>query len=643
MSLHTRFGFLISGPRRAARRRARRQAAHRSIEALEARVLMSATHAAGDATVGHVEGDAAARPNFVFILTDDQDAATMQYMPRVQELLGNQGVTFENMFVTTPLCCPSNVSILTGQYAHNTGILHNIPPQGGFQKFVNMRTDGDPATLGDENTLATWLHDAGYFTGRIGKYLVGYSENSAYIPPGWDDWFVGAPAYYNYGINDNGTVIHFGDQPEDYSTDVLTERVVSFLDQAESNDDQPFFAFFAPGAPHAHGMRNGPPIPAPRHLGTFDGLTAPRTPSFNEADVSDKPPHIRNLPLLTDVQIAAIDRQYQSRVESLQSVDEGVERIINALAERGELENTYIFFTSDNGYHLGQHRQFEGKAEPYEADIRVPLLVRGPGIREGVTLDQMAVNIDFAPTIVELAGATAGRVMDGQSLAPLVVRDTPPPQNWRHDFLVEIYRIVPSLSGAAGFALRTRHELYMEYVNGFRELYDLRTDPDQLNNLADIADKGYLNKLSRRLAELVECEGASCCGSPGQPGSLSLPDGQQELEGSLSLDVSSGAPGVYTVGIPPTEWHSVPQLFSSADSFASEGLSRAIESRENRRSVGEEVAVHPSIVERAITKATSNHPAGEQSPIEASADRSSHTDSLFADLEGALLDELLTI
>ena len=136
-------------------------------------------------------------------------------MPRVQELLGRRGATFENMFVTNPVCCPSNVSILTGQYSHNHQILHNVPPLGGFQKFVDFRTDGDPDTLGDETTLATWLHDAGYLTGRAGKYLVGYPEDSTYIPPGWDDWFGtygGAPGYYNYGVNDNGRVIRFGVQ-----------------------------------------------------------------------------------------------------------------------------------------------------------------------------------------------------------------------------------------------------------------------------------------------------------------------------------------------------------------------------------------------------------------------------------------------
>jgi len=483
-----------AGSPAAARRLPQRGRSSRQLvlEELESRQLLSA-----------------AQPNFVFILTDDQDVQTMQYMPHVQELLVEQGATFENMFVTNPLCCPSNVSLLTGQYSHNHQILHNVPPQGGFQKFVDMRTDGDPATLGDETTLATWLQDAGYLTGRVGKYLVGYPEDSTYVPPGWNEWFGtfgGAPGYYNYGVNDNGQIIRFGDQPEDYSTDVLTDRVISFIDQAEQNDDQPFFAMFAPSTPHAQGVPNGAPIPAPRHLGTFAGVQAPRPPSFNEADVSDKPPHIANLAPLTTAQITAIDRQYQARLESLQSLDEGVARIIDTLAERGELENTYIFLSADNGYHLGQHRLFQGKGEPYEEDIRVPLLIRGPGVQAGLTLEHLALNIDFAPTIAALAGATAGRVMDGRSLAALFV-GAPPLNNWRHDFLVEIYRNPPMQPGTPGLALRTRHELYVEYVDGFRELYDLRTDPHQLQNVHATADPAHLEALSARLRELAVSSG----------------------------------------------------------------------------------------------------------------------------------------
>jgi arylsulfatase A-like enzyme len=240
----------------------------------------------------------------------------------------------------------------------------------------------------------------------------------------------------------------------------------------------------------------------------FAGATAPRTPSFNEADVSDKPAHVRNLPTLTAARIAAIDQEYQARLESLQAVDEGVEQIINALEANGELENTFIIFTSDNGYRLGQHRFLNGKGDAYEEDIRVPLLVRGPGVREGASLDQMALNIDFAPTIAELAQATPGRAMDGRSLTPLLVSDTHPSHNWRKDFLVEIYR-VPAQNAPPAKALRTRHELYVEHADGFRELYDLRADPYQLNNVFSSADKGHVKQLSERLAELLVSGGES--------------------------------------------------------------------------------------------------------------------------------------
>ena len=444
------------------------------------------------------------RPNFVFILTDDMDAASLQHMPRTRALIGSCGATFNNMFVVNPICTPSNVSILTGQYSHNHQILHNPPPLGGFQKFVD--------TGGEASNLATWLHDDGYLTGRVGKYLIGYAVGNTHVPPGWDDWhcfYEGFTPYFNYFLNENGVVVPYGVAEEDYITDVLARRAEEFVAGAEAIDDVPFFLVFAPSAPHAGEGRNGPPTPAPRHLGSFAGATAPRTPSFNEADVSDKPLAIRNLPLLNAVRVAAIDQEYRARLESLQAVDEAVEGIIDTLDALGELEDTYIIFTSDNGYHLGQHRLFGGKGEAYEEDIRVPLLVRGPGIPEGVTLDHFALNIDFAPTITDLAGVVPGRLMDGRSLAPLLVRDTPPPQNWRKDFLVEIYR-APGQPGEPVRALRTRHELFAVHASGFHELYDIREDPFQLQNLAGAADPGYLKKLSRRLAELVGCAGEGC-------------------------------------------------------------------------------------------------------------------------------------
>ena len=440
---------------------------------------------------------AATQPNIVFIMSDDQDIATMQYMPRVQELLAAQGVTFENSFVTEPQCCPSNVTMLTGQYAHNHGVLNNLYPTGGFQTFVENG--------GDQSTIATWLQDAGYNTARVGKYLVQYPEGSTYVPPGWNEWYStydGAGRYFNYSLNENGTVVPYGTPRRKYATDVLTNKVMDFIDRAEANDAQPFFLTFTPTAPHADSLPNGPATPAPRHAGMFAGATAPRTPSFNEADVSDKPAPIRNFPLLTSTQIAAIDHEYQTRLESLQALDEGIGRIVETLAERGELENTYIVFTSDNGYHLGQHRFLNGKFQVYEEDIRVPLIIRGPGVQAGATVEQMAVNIDFAPTMAQWGQATPDRVMDGQSLTPLLGGGET--QNWREDFLVEIFRhLPPSQNGDVILALRTEHELYVEYRSGPRELYDLDSDPYQLQNVYATADPAHIAELSQRLAELA--------------------------------------------------------------------------------------------------------------------------------------------
>jgi arylsulfatase A-like enzyme len=453
----------------------------------------------------------AGQPNIVFIMTDDQDVGTLQYMPHLQELLVGQGMTFENSFVSQSLCGPSQVTSLTGQYAFHHGVLNNLSPSGGFFKFQDFSTDGDPATQGDESTLVTWLDDAGYQTGRVGKYIVSTPVDSTYIPPGWDEWFhtgsFGGARYFDYTVNDNGQLVNYGNAPEDYVTDVLTAEAVDFINRTEANDAQPFFLTFTPGAPHGDRARNGPPIPAPRHAGMFAGAQAPRTPSFNEADISDKPPPIGTAPLLTAAQIAAIDSEYQKRLEALQAVDEGIERIVETLADLGELDNTYIVYTSDNGYHLGQHRFIGSKFQVYEEDIRVPLIIRGPGVEPGASRDQMAVNIDIAPTIARWAGATPDRLMDGQSLMPLLVEGGEA-QNWRKDFLVEKYNhLPPEQNGDVIKALRTEHEVYVEYASGPRELYDLRTDPYQLQNIYSTADPAHIADLSQRLAELASSQG----------------------------------------------------------------------------------------------------------------------------------------
>ena len=443
-------------------------------------------------------------PNIVFIITDDQDTQTLNYMPRVKRLMADEGTTFTNMFVTTPQCCPSHVTILTGQYPHNTGVLNNwFDSRGGFRTFV--------ANGGDKSTIVTWLQATGYRTARFGKYLVEY-DNTTYVPPGWSEWYAyfGSGRYFDYTLNENGSLVNYGHAESDYSTDVLTRKVIDFIGRAEK--DKPFFIFFAPAGPHGDGVPNGPATPAPRHKGMFAGAKAPRPPSFNEADVSEKPPAISSLPLLTAAQIAAIDEEHQTRIESLQSVDEAVESIVKSLAVHGKLENTFLIFTSDNGYHLGQHRLRNGKTQVYEEDIRVPLIVRGPKVPVAATRHHLVVSIDFAPTIAQLAQLRPGHTMDGQSFVDLFDDQPPSPKKWREDFLIEVYRRRPPLgNGDAIRAVRSLDGvLYAEYDSGPRELYDLTRDPYELENQHHVAPRAYLEKLSRRLAELATCAGDMC-------------------------------------------------------------------------------------------------------------------------------------
>lgn len=459
-------------------------------------------------------------PNILYISADDLDAKSIAHMPRLQSLLVGHGVSFANAFVTTPVCCPSVTSMLTGKYAHNHQILFNIPPLGGFQKFRDLG--------GENSTIATWLQSAGYRTGRVGKYLVGYPIGTTHVPPGWDDWrstYQGFSSYFNYTLNENGTVVQYGAEESDYITDVLAEKALAFIDSTEVNDEQPFFLVLSVNAPHSGTGPNGPPQPAPRHVGAFAHLSAPRPPSFNEADVTDKPAAIQERPLLNAAQIAAIDAEYRNRLESMLAVDEAIERIVFRLAELGELENTYIVFTSDNGYHLGQHRLQNGKAQIYEEDIRVPLIVRGPGIPAGTTQDHYVLNIDFAPTFAELGRATPTDFVDGRSLVPLLGGTPVPAHEWRDDFLVELWR--PAVQGGDEIrALRTQGAfqsgptpasagtsvpaIYVEYRSGARELYDLFNDPFELASVHQPLPPGQWRKWSDRLWELATCSGGAC-------------------------------------------------------------------------------------------------------------------------------------
>jgi N-acetylglucosamine-6-sulfatase len=434
------------------------------------------------------------KPNIVFIIADDLDSESMNHLPRLQSLLVDRGTTFANSFASLALCCPSRASILRGQYAHNTEIFTNDAPGGGFQKFRDLGRE--------ESTIAAWLRDAGYRTALMGKYLNGYPLTT-YVPPGWDEWYgvVGGINFFNYSLNENGNVVRYGSEPEAYLTDVLREKAADFVLRTAPTG-QPFFIYIAPYAPHQ------PATPAPRHQDAFLGVQAPRTPSFNEQDVSDKPLWVRNTQLRTPTQIAQLDELYRRRLQSMLAVEDLVERLIEILKEARQLENTYIVFTADNGFHLAQHRLPAGKNSAYEEDIRVPLIVRGPRVPAKGVVEQLAVNIDLAPTFAELGGAETPDFVDGRSLVRFLRDREPSTENWRQGFLLE----AGFITGNRVFqGIRGKGFTYVEYLNtGERELYDLERDPYQLQSLHDAAEPAVMNQLAAWLASLRECAGVIC-------------------------------------------------------------------------------------------------------------------------------------
>jgi N-acetylglucosamine-6-sulfatase len=289
------------------------------------------------------------QPNIIFILTDDMREDDLNaYMPQITTKLVTKGMSFENAFVSNALCCPSRATIMRGQYAHNTDVWFN---NNVFDPDPNVRDGGWEGYNGngyESENVATRLDAAGYRTAFIGKYLNGYKDTT-YVPPGWDYWFVTWGEYFNYNVNDNGTLKHFGTSSSDYRTDVEKRRTLAFIDASVASRE-PFFAYLAPKAPHL------PATPAPRDRHTFDQEKAPRLASFNEADVSDKPPWIQSLRRLTSTDIANIDQRHEDRVESLQTVDDLVAAVVGKLGAEDVLSNTYIVFTSDNGWHHGEHR-----------------------------------------------------------------------------------------------------------------------------------------------------------------------------------------------------------------------------------------------------------------------------------------------
>lgn len=465
------------------------------------------------------DGFVAPQPNIVFVLTDDLSWDLLRYMPNVQRLR-KRGTTFTNYFVTDSLCCPSRASILTGQYPHNTGIFRNTGADGGFLAFH--------ANGLERETYATALQGAGYRTALMGKYLNQYAPGSirtplggAYIPPGWSDWVVTGNGYpgFGYRLSRNVRIVRHGFRAKDYLTNVLARQGLDFI-RGAVRGGSPFMLNLWTFAPHA------PATPAPRDKHRFATVTAPRGAAFDEADMSDKPAWLRNHPPLSAAQIGRIDATFRQRVRAVQAVDRMVGRLQRRLRAAGVARNTYVVFSSDNGFHLGQHRLTPGKLTAYDPDVRVPLVVTGPGVPAGRTVDAMTENTDLCPTFAELARAPAPPRADGHSLVPLLHGASGDGDDWRDAVLVEHHGNVngsddPDLPPAGSGnppsyeALRSKDALYVEYADGERELYDLASDPDQLRNVADTTPPERVARLSGALAAMRTCHGSAQCWAAG--------------------------------------------------------------------------------------------------------------------------------
>jgi arylsulfatase A-like enzyme len=444
------------------------------------------------------------RPNIVFILTDDLSLNLVQYMPHVLKMQ-QEGVTFSNYFVTDSLCCPSRSSIFTGRFPHDTGIFRNTGADGGFMAFQSRHHE--------QETFAVALQAAGYRTAMLGKYLNGYEPAKSPPEPGWNMWAVAGNGYpgFNYALNEDGKVVRYGREPADYMTDVLAGKAVGFIKQSAG---APFMIEIATFAPHM------PYTPAPRDANAFPGLQAPHGPAFDAAPDPNAPQWLRAHPALSPADIAGIDRDFRKRAQSVQAVDQMIGELQAAVAAIGEEGNTYFVFSSDNGYHMGEYRLLPGKMTAFDTDIRVPLIMTGPGIAAGRQVEEIAENIDLCPTFSQLGGATIQANVDGLSLVPLLQGQ--PVTQWRKVALVEHHGPVrnqadPDFPGMRSGnpttyeAIRGLTWLYVEYADGEKEYHDLATDPDELHNTYAALPNDDKTSLHATVAAVQNCHDSQSC------------------------------------------------------------------------------------------------------------------------------------
>ena len=449
-------------------------------------------------------------PNIVFVLTDDLAMNLLQFMPHVLRMQ-KDGITFANYFVTESLCCPSRSSIFTGRYPHSTGIFKNHGEDGGYLAFVSRGLE--------QTTFATALSSSGYRTAMMGKYLNDYLPERHPPAPGWATWAVGGHAYheFHYSLNEDGKVANYGTKATDYLTDVVSGLAVNFIKQAGG---QAFLIEVATFAPHK------PYVPAPRDANAFPGLRAPRTPAYNAAPTANTPKWLSRRPALTSGEMTMIDNAFRKRAQSVLAVDAMIGALQAAVAAIGQEKNTYFVFSSDNGLHMGDFRLMPGKLTAYDTDIHVPLIITGPGVPAGATVDEIVENIDLCSTFTELTGAAPLPNVDGRSLVPLLQGQKP--ADWRNATLVEHRgarqaREDPDAQGKrSGYlpsyeAIRTLNSLYVEYADGDKEYHDLAADPYELNNTFSSLPAEQKAALHAAITAMQNCHGAENCWAAQHP------------------------------------------------------------------------------------------------------------------------------
>jgi N-acetylglucosamine-6-sulfatase len=471
--------------------------------------------------------EAGEKPNILFILTDDADLSLLPKMPHIEEQLVHKGTTFPNAFAPFATCCPSRATILRGQYPHNTGVISNYGSHGGVAAFE--------AAGNDEDNLATRLDTGGYRTGLFGKYLNGYE--GGYVPPGWDEWHGWAGPYASGKVYENGRLNAY-DLSRRHETDILGSKAESFVRNAKGS---PWFAYVAFNSPH------NPTYTEQEYADNYGKQAFPESTAFEEADLSDKPEWVRQLPRVSDKVGARFERKHRDRLRAMRSVDDAIAGLLRSLRETGQIDNTYIVLWNDNGYHMGQHRIPEGKRTVYEEDVRYPMVVRGPGVGHDAKVEKLVSGTDLMPTFFELAGAPTPPYADGRSLVPLLSGSN---VSWRDSLLLEGYDdgfgkkpyVPPDFKAIRTVEGRT----YVESETGEQELYDLRGDPRQLRSLHDAPEHAVEEAaLSARLESLKYCSGEGCRGADKAKNSadLSLSGAELLVTGELlrttRFDISS--------------------------------------------------------------------------------------------------------